>query len=399
MASKSQESPDIARTAPMYDAELGAKSKVELAVAESWSAELVRTLGWRVAGDLVLYLYKHALIHGEGEKALWEAVEPKTGSVVLRGEALHCPAHVLDSLNELEQGGTKRRFERIMPSLVSVGLVAETPTSRLLVCPKCGSSYVGPRLYCPSCSSDEIKPTRLVQHVACGYVDVVDRFPVAPEGKRVCPRCNILVTNPETQLRVLGKLFLCESCNVTFKTPILKLICMNAETLAHRVNYEFDPLDGEVRVLKSYRLSSRQLSEPTLVEEVFAEALKRYVEERGLGLRLHAGKAIALSDEVHRIFKLTPFSMVIVNQVSKINVALDLGRGNDVTPYVMKTAYVSGTEGHYVLIITPQLEVGRTLMEEELAHSSKNNVLVLKLMDETFESLAEKITEFVLSAT
>lgn len=367
--------------------------------AQSLFRSLVEALGWRLVGELVLSVYRHGLLEGEASLAFREEVSLATGEVEVRGDPVYVPRWLEAELNKKVAEGSappKPLYESLLEGLVEAGVLQRRVVSRAAVCPKCRSAKLMLRLYCPNCGSDAVKPTRLVQHVLCGFTDAEDRYERADAGLLRCPRCKAVVSDQAAQLRLLGRIFFCENCKSTFKMPEVKLRCMNKETLEHGPDYEFGLLSVASKELRGYRLAPQAYDK---LDELLTEVLRKIVEEKGVRVELYRGRAALLAAAAAVPRELVASGVSAVLELSNGQyLVFDVARGKDVVPYLMKSATVEGSRNvHYLLLASPELELEESFASFKGASKLEGaNVTVVSAVDaRALEKIAAKVDELL----
>lgn len=91
---------------------------------------------------------------------------------------------------DVEKGLTKKPEEsrEFLERLAKVGVLERKLYAMGLRCPKCESPNVDARYVCPFCGSIDVKKDALIEHVTCGYIDVMTNF--KSDGDYVCPKCH-----------------------------------------------------------------------------------------------------------------------------------------------------------------------------------------------------------------
>lgn len=104
-----------------------------------------------------------------------------------------------------------------LEKLVKVGILEGELYARDLRCPKCKSPNVEARYVCPFCSSIDVKKDALIEHVSCGYIDVMSNFD--GDDHSFCPKCHGKLELGN--YRSVGSWYICDSCKkrVEFPTP------------------------------------------------------------------------------------------------------------------------------------------------------------------------------------
>ncbi len=350
-----------------------------------------RKADWIILNELLLYFWKVEILVGDREYGAEEDIDPVTGMVSLDLETYLLPDEVSSYIGEILADPTRRSEDNPLTALLDQGLIQREEKDRVFTCPVCNSAKVRPRGYCPNCGSFRIVPTRLVQHVICGYTGPEAEFETEKEGEYRCPSCGARFSNPGDQLTVFGSVFYCESCGRVFKDPQYRFVCLNKDTVLHPSYYEFNPLDSSYTILFRYRLSDKG-RELVSSGKVIIDSIARYVEEKMENLKIYRGDDTKKLDFLPREVRALGFDLVLVNPAIQKVVTVDY-TGRDVVPYVMKATVLSGTGLDYVLIVSPTLSSEKTGfgMIEELS----DNVTFIDLSQEFLSSIVERVLSLV----
>jgi len=120
---------------------------------------------------------------------------------------------------DVEEGLKKKPEEsrEFLERLANVGILERRLHVMGLRCPKCDGSNVDTRYVCPFCGSIDVKKDALIEHVACGYIDVMTNF--KRDGDYICPKCRNKLE--PGSYRSAGSWYGCVSCGkrVEFPTP------------------------------------------------------------------------------------------------------------------------------------------------------------------------------------
>ena len=349
---------------------------------------------WLILSELLLYFWKVEVLVGERDYGAEEDIDPVTGMVNLDLESYMLPDDVRNLISDILADPARRVEENPLLYLLNKGYLQREEKDRVFTCPVCNSAKVRPRGYCPNCNSFKIVPTRLVQHVICGYTGPEAEFETGKEGEYRCPSCGARFPDTGDQLTVFGSVFYCESCGRVFKDPVYRFVCLNRDTVLHASQYEFTPLESSYTILFKYRLSDKG-RELVSSGRLVIDSIVRYVREKSENARIYLGDETKRLDFLPREVKTLGFDLVIVNPAIQKAVAVDYA-GKDVIPYVMKATVLSGGPLDYVLIVPPTLSGekgggGGFGMLEELG----DNITFIDLGDEFLSSILENVLSLV----
>lgn len=72
---------------------------------------------------------------------------------------------------------------------------------------------------CPDCGEGRVRRVGVFEHVRCGFTDVVAAF--GADGPAVvCPKCDATFAPADEDLRCVGFLYDCSSCDHRFDAPV-----------------------------------------------------------------------------------------------------------------------------------------------------------------------------------
>ena len=185
--------------------------------------------------------------------------------------------------------GSQSQAKKLLDSLWESGALKRKFFDKILVCPTCFSANVSSDYVCSSCSSLEIEKKPLVEHAACGAIDILDSFSI--DGRLYCPSCQREVTESAVTAHKQGSCFFCLQCRVKSNSPRLMHRCRNCEHL-------FTVSQTQLVSLYSFRLDSG-------VEEEFKQT---YFVMKPIGMVLEEllfrvempGQIVGRSGTLHR---------------------------------------------------------------------------------------------------
>jgi predicted RNA-binding Zn-ribbon protein involved in translation (DUF1610 family) len=258
------------------------------------------------------------------------------------GETVHLKTNY-EALNKLLKANVNfsNEFHDFIKKLVSIGVIEKRVSSVTYMCPVCGSLMLMIALFCPYCGSRNVYPSVLAQHIRCGYTAPLAEF---KENSNKCPYCGL---ETDKDLLLLGKTFVCENCRRTFRTPNIKVECMNKASLQHKgKDYVFDLIDLNYRYLYNYHISDKydELMSSGLL---LLAAISHYISINKLGEELQYDK-LTSDMQMPIEIKKTRFDLAI--QLVNGNIVLfDYGRG-EMLPYTLKRVLLERTNlAYYVL--------------------------------------------------
>ena len=157
----------------------------------------------------------------------------------------------------------------LLEELVKQGVLEKKYYEPVILCPRCGSHDIIPRLKCPFCGSEKIRKAALVSHVKCGAVNEVERL----EGV-TCRKCGEPLTSRNTV--PVGVLYTCTSCGSRFETPHPMFRCASCGAA-------FDHKDADLLTLYIYEVRGERA--PSVAKSLLLEELRETAERMGLSAR------------------------------------------------------------------------------------------------------------------
>lgn len=180
----------------------------------------------------------------------------------------------------------------ILDELSSLGVLVASVVNNVVVCPICGSFRFTASLRCPVCDSHNLVKGVMIEHLACGHLDVEKNFQRA--GQLICPRCGKALKAIGVDYRRPGILYRCLDCDGVSSNPRKRYTCNNGHNSdeeglimcavkAYRLNLakrglleketvEFEPLLCKFNDVWSYKAPA-VISGPSDVKHEFAFAL------------------------------------------------------------------------------------------------------------------------------
>ena len=135
--------------------------------------------------------------------------------------------------------------KKLLETIAEAGILDRKLYTMELKCPNCGSSNVSTNYICPFCGSIDIAKNALIEHISCGYIDVLTNF--EKNGTLVCPKChNKLEAN---KYRSVGNWYACENCGKRIEHPLPSHSC-------RRCDASFTLDDTKYNKVYSYTLAS-----------------------------------------------------------------------------------------------------------------------------------------------
>ncbi len=347
---------------------------------------------WKILGEILLYLWKAQVVVEGRVYPIFEKLDPATGKIVLDIESYLIPddvkKHVMESL---EKETEIKEEETPLGYLLKLGLIERFIEDRVFVCPRCNSGKIRPKILCPSCKSNMVQPTRLVQHLLCGYTGPEAEF-YLEKNSPVCPSCGTKITDVKNDLRSFGRIFFCENCKRVFKDPIIKLVCMNTETLVHPPNYEFDLLNTSSITLWKYKLTEEG---KRLVNtgELIVNSIINHLSSLSDNIKIYREDDTRRLEWIPAELRALGFTIIIENPDNQKRVAIDYVSG-DFVPYIMKSTIISTYDFNYVLIYASTPETDRDKLST--LTDVGENVKIIDIYEHSLSSVLEIIESTII---
>ncbi|MEZ0345787.1 MAG: hypothetical protein ABWK01_04490 [Infirmifilum sp.] len=160
----------------------------------------------------------------------------------------------------------KVRETDILEDLSRLGALEKEYFDSIILCPRCGSHHVSPKLKCPTCGSERLRKEITLSHVKCGAVNVVERIPGA-----LCKKCGEPLDKNNTV--VIGTLYYCQNCGSRFEIPLPSFKC-------NACGATFDHKEAEYVTIHAYRVNAEQAS--SLTKQLAIESIELVAQNAGL---------------------------------------------------------------------------------------------------------------------
>jgi DNA-directed RNA polymerase subunit RPC12/RpoP len=157
-----------------------------------------------------------------------------------------------------EIGIPKEDQEEILRALSDIGILSKEARDAIIACPTCGSRKLRIHLRCPSCRSLELRRGAIVEHLACGHLDLEENF---KKGEQLrCPKCGRVLRALGVDYRRPGILYRCMSCGDIFQNPSTTYTCESGDS--------FTEDEAKITLVSAYKPSeeARPLLERSLID-------------------------------------------------------------------------------------------------------------------------------------
>ncbi|MEM0045974.1 MAG: hypothetical protein QXT69_02275 [Fervidicoccaceae archaeon] len=329
--------------------------------------------------ELLLYLYKKQMEGRDEIPHIGDRISSAFNSIELAAYDSNISQNLIKDIEawktiEVDVEGKKRS---ILLFLVDFNILSIKEVERVIVCPICSSPRVRVVLLCPYCGSTNVEPSEIVQHFLCGYAGPKSSFFFGE--KMICPNCKQNVT--ERDLKKLGKSFYCESCRRIFRSPSVKLMCLNYLTTLHQKNYQFELVDSKIRKLYGYILTKK--GEDLIFDgRMLLEALSALLPPAS-GINILRGAEA--KEFIERKYNLRDVEFSAIAVRNEKVAAIDI-LGKDPLPSILKSGITSSLKIPYLVIAHP--ESLRSLTSVEKAYS---NVRIRSIISADLNDLKNEI--------
>lgn len=164
----------------------------------------------------------------------------------------------------------KVQDSELLEELARMGVVEREYQEQAILCPKCRSHMVAPKLKCPQCGSERLIKTIAVSHVKCGTVNVVEKI----EGS-ACKKCGEPLSKDNVVL--LGIMYNCSECGARFEVPHPLFKCRACGAL-------FDHRDAIVLPVYAYKVRKDGIQQA--LKSLMMMEVKSVAEKMGLTAKL-----------------------------------------------------------------------------------------------------------------
>lgn len=250
--------------------------------------------------------------------------------------------------------------------MVKEGFIDKKEFERIVTCPICGSPKIKVELHCPYCNSPMIEPDEIVHHIICGYTGPKKSF--LAEDKLVCPNCKMIVFDRD--IKILGKSFFCESCNRMFRTPTIKLVCLNYNTTLHKPKYQFDLIDSKMRKLYGFDITEK--GEMLLFRSSLIVDALRYMLSSTPEILVKTGEE--MKEILKEKYKLSEIEFSAIFMKDGKFVAFDIAE-KDPLPILFKAGILMSLKIPYIVVSHP--DSLRALSEAEKTYENLHVVSLL----------------------
>ncbi len=162
----------------------------------------------------------------------------------------------------------------ILEELTRRGVLRQKLYKRVVECPVCGSSRLVASFKCPNCGSPNLTRNTLVTHIPCGYIGVFEEMDIR-EGKRVCPKCSLLLEKPGEDYERIGTVYACKECGYRTEMPVPAYECVAC-------GKSFDHREAVYRPYYAYEVEIEELLK--VEKDLLKRLISRKLKEAGLSV-------------------------------------------------------------------------------------------------------------------
>jgi hypothetical protein len=133
----------------------------------------------------------------------------------------------------------------ILRSLQSLGIVKEEAFDYIRKCSRCDHHGMVVKVACPVCGSTNTDQGKVIEHLACGNIDLESKFQTE-EGRLVCPKCKKKLKAIGVDYVKPGSYCSCLSCKALSPEGRMQFICLNCGSSLAREEMKLEPLAAYV---------------------------------------------------------------------------------------------------------------------------------------------------------
>jgi hypothetical protein len=234
---------------------------------------------------------------------------------------------------------------RWLAELATKGVLEKRFVSKLVICPKCGSTDTPVHYCCPHCRSIEIDKKALFEHLACGVIDKEDNF---KKGEQlICPRCSRELGELGITHRSVGTWFLCRTCQKAFDRPQSFHVCGRCRQL-------FVIEDAKMSDVYAYKLS-KGAEDELRSGGLFLKPIKDLMEQLGFRVKV-AGVLQGASGAEHRFDLLGTRDKGKAKETVALDVVTSSGYVGDATVIATFAKRYDTNPTRLVLVVVPRME-------------------------------------------
>jgi hypothetical protein len=171
----------------------------------------------------------------------------------------------------------------ILKTLQVLEIVKEEPFDFIRRCSRCDHHGMLVKVACPVCSSTNTEQGKVIEHLACGNIDLESKFQ-SDDGRVVCPKCKKKLKAIGVDYVKPGSFCACLSCKALSPEGKMQFVCLNCGSSLAKEEMKLEPLAAYV---------------------VDQEAVAKYLDKTGL--QFHMSVVDALRS---RGIKATPMAAV-----------------------------------------------------------------------------------------
>lgn len=186
----------------------------------------------------------------------------------------------------------------ILKTLKGLGLVKEEPFDYIRKCNRCDHHGMVVKVACPVCNSTNTDQGKVVEHLACGNIDLESAFNTE-EGVLVCPKCRKRLKAIGVDYVKPGSYCACLSCKALSPEGRLHFLCLNCGSSLTRD--ELKPETLYAYIVDQAAVTSYLEKTGIQLHLSVAEALRKR------GLNATTGAALVGSSQVQHVFDIVVY--------------------------------------------------------------------------------------------
>lgn len=123
-------------------------------------------------------------------------------------------------------GKEPNETKELLEKLAQAGILDRKLHIMDIRCPNCASPNISSSYLCPFCGAINVVRNALIEHISCGYIDVLVNF--RKNGNLICPKCHDGLK--PGNYRSAGNWYSCESCGKRIESPRPSHACRKCGT-------------------------------------------------------------------------------------------------------------------------------------------------------------------------
>jgi hypothetical protein len=205
--------------------------------------------------------------------------------------------------------------KQVLDLLEREGILSREPFSSTLQCRFCRSYRLTTGFVCTICRSSNVTRGRVIEHLACGNIDLDDKY-IISDGSLVCGKCRKRLNAIGVDYSRPGFFYKCAECHATLPSAENQYVCAECGNLSFMD-------DLQVQQLFAYTVVDREKLPALMKETVF---LLDSVVETLSNIRI---RSVSLAEVTGLSKKRHTFELVIYDDESEPMLAVDTLQAED----------------------------------------------------------------------